>query len=392
LLVVAGVRAAHRLAVALQVLLIVAVMQMPLLLPMRERFLLDGYGSPAWLDTGSAWLPPLWFLSLYQHLAGSPYHGAMALTTAAAALGVALPLLALVSYAASYPRLTRLAVEGRATPRVRRKGRGRGLLQSVSLTLARVHCGAAVCAFTLRTFSRSRQHRLVLAVWIGVALALTISAALPMIVRRGWSSLAEPSAAALVGPLIFAALILVGMRSLFAIPAEIKASWLFRLHEPRDTAGALEGAEAALLIGGVGGPAVLAFTTGTLLWGVSIGIAHALFCSALALVLAQFIALGLDRVPFTVPYVPGTGRIGKLWPVYLTAFSFFTYTMAALEAYLLGNASAFVRTLGVILLITLMLVVVRRRAARRLPGLRFEPDDQGLVVVSLQADRTPRTS
>jgi hypothetical protein len=357
----------------------------------RERFLLDASGSPAWLDTGSAWLPPLWFLSLYQHLAGSPYHGAMALTTVAAALGVALPLLALLSYAASYPRLTRLAVEGRPAPRFRRRGRGR-LLPSLSMTFGRARCGAAVCAFTLRTLSRSRQHRLVLAVWIGVALALTISAALPMIVRRGWSSLADPSAAALVGPLIFAALIQVGMRSLFAIPTEIRASWLFRLHEPRDTAGALEGAEAALLICGVGVPAALAFATGTLLWGFSIGFAHALFCAALALVLAQFLAIGLDCVPFTVPYVPGTGRIGKLWPVYLTAFSFFTYTMAALEAYLLDHASVFVRALGVILLITLALIVVRRRAARRLPGLRFEPDDQGLVVVSLQADRTPGPS
>jgi len=391
LLAFAGARTAHRLAVALQILLIVAVMQMPLLLPVHSRFVLDAAGTPGWLSTGSEWLPPLWFLSLYQHLIGSPYTGASALAVLAATLGVALPILAVTAYAASYRRLTRLAMEGRPAAKRFTRQQPRAI-ERLSLALARSREGAAVCAFTLRTLSRSRQHRLVLAVWIGVALALTISAALPTIVRYGWDRLAEPTPAVLVGPLIFAALIQVGMRSLFAIPVEIRATWIFRLHEPRDVTLPLEGAAAALVLWGVGVPALLAFFSGWLLWGFGVALAHAIFCAALAALLAQFLVTGFDRVPFTVAYVPGTARIGNLWPLYLTAFSIFTYAMAALEAYLLRDGSAFVRTLAVVLLITLALFGVRRRAARRLPGLRFEPDDQGLVVVSLQADRTPRAS
>ena len=393
LLIVSGARLAHRLAVALQVLLIVAVMQMPLLLPSADRYSLDSAGAPLWLSTEVAWLlPPLWFLSLYQAVVGLPYAGATGLVILAAALGFGLPVLALGAYAGSYRRLTRLAVEGRPVSRLNLPWSGRRVIDRLSSALAGSREGAAVCAFTLRTLSRSRQHRLVLAVWMGLALALTISAALPVLVRFGWARLAEPSGATLVGPLIFAALIQAGMRTLFAIPVEIRARWIFLLHEPRAVASVLEGATAALLVAGVGAPAALAFGMGWVLWGATTGLAHATFVAALALLLAQLFGLGLDRVPFTVPYMPGTAKIGKLWPLYLTLFSVFTYAMAELEAFALQHATVYLRTVGVVVGLALMLLAVRRRRAHRLPGLRFEPDDDGPTVMSLQADRTPGAS
>lgn len=385
LLIVAGARMAQRLAVAMQIALIVAVMQMPLLLPVAERYALDTNGGPLWLATGSAWLPPLWFLALYQWLIGAPYSGSSSLVAAAAILGAALPLLALSVYAASFRRLTRLAIEGRPTSAVRLAWRDWHLLDRVSRLLARSGEGAGVCGFTLRTLSRNRQHRLVLAVWIGVALALTLSAALPLVVRFGWARLAEPSPATLVGPLIFAALIQAGMRTLFAIPAEIRARWIFVLHEPRVAAPALEGATAALLVAGVGAPAVLAFAMGWALWGPAIGLGHSAFVAALALLLTQIFGLGLDRLPFTVPYMPGTAKIGKLWPLYLTLFSLFTYAMAEVEAYALLHWTVLLRIIAVVMGLALMVCLARRRNANRLPGLRFEPDDEGPTVLSLRA-------
>jgi hypothetical protein len=258
------------------------------------------------------------------------------------------------------------------------------LVGGLSAPLTRTPEGTAVCAFTLRTLARSRQHRMVLAVWVGVAVALTISAALPVLVRFGWSALDRPREALLVGPLLLAALVQTGMRSLFAIPAEIRANWAIRLREPWRLAPTLSGAAAALIIAGVLPAALLAFATGTWLWGARIGAMHAAYSGVMALILVQVLMRGLDKIPFTCTYSPGKARIGKLWPLYLTLFSMFTYTTANLETELLRRPGAFFVTLTLMAGLAGLLWRLRLRRSRELNGLCFESEpDDALTVLSL---------
>ena len=96
LLNLTGPSAAHRVAVALQIVLIVTVLQMPLVLPAMRNFVLTADGTPLWAAmTSAALLPPLWFLSLFQALIGHPYTGTHHLVWLAAALGALTPHLAL---------------------------------------------------------------------------------------------------------------------------------------------------------------------------------------------------------------------------------------------------------------------------------------------------------
>ena len=383
LLNLTGPSAAHRVAVALQIVLIVTVLQMPLVLPAMRNFVLTADGTPLWAAmTSAALLPPLWFLSLFQALIGHPYTGTHHLVWLAASLGALTPLLALGFYAASYRRLTRLAIEGQPVPRRRRPPVVGRLVTAASRTFTIVPSAAAVCAFTIRTLVRSRQHRMLIAVWIGVALALSISAALPMIVRFGLVVFDRPRSALLAGPLIFAALIQTGMRSLFAIPVEIKANWTFRLREPLRLPHALSGAAAALIVCGVIPPVLMAILTGSALWGVELGLKHAVFCGVLATGLAQFLMRGVDRVPFTCTYTPGTAHIGKLWPLYLTLFSIFTYGMASLEEELLRHPQAYLAAIITFAVGATLLWFLRIREARQLVNLRFESEPaNGLTLV-----------
>lgn len=375
LLNMAGPVAAHRLAVVLQIVLIVTVLQMPMVLPPGSSFVLDANGTPGWAQTISASaLPPLWFLSLYQGLIGGAYPGTMHLAWLAAGLGTLAPLLAIAFYAASYRRLTRLAIEGRPVPRSLRLPLSSRLVTAATRVFTSASAAAAVCAFTIRTLGRSRQHRMLLAVWIGVALALTISASVQIVVRLGWSAFAEPRASLLAGPLIFAALIQTGMRSLFAIPVEFKANWTFRLREPVRLAPALSGAAASLIICGVIPPAVVAFVYATALWGMATGVMHAIFCAVLGIGLVQLLMRGADKLPFTCTYTPGTAQIGKLWPLYLTAFSLFSYSMADLESTLLRNPRSFAVAVAVFAVIALVLWILRVRDAKLLPHLRFDEE------------------
>ena len=387
LMSIAGPAAAHRLAVVLQMTIIIAVLQMPMILPAGTAFALDASGSPLWVSTRSAQLlPPLWFLALHESLVGTGYPAAAHLARVAGLLGIGTPLLALGFYAASYRRLTRLAIEGRPAPPRRRVLWTERALGSLSALLTAAGEGAAVCAFTLRTLVRSRQHRMLLAVWIGVAIALTISAALPVLVRFGWSALARPHGALLVGPLIFAALVQTGMRSLFAIPIEIRANWAIRMAETPRRATTLDGASAALVIFGVLPAAALALVSGTWLWTAKVGLLHALFSGLVALMFSQVLMFGVDRIPFTCTYSPGSARIGTLWPLYLTIFGTVTYGVAAAEsALLLSSGPGLMKALVFLVLMSATLRWIRIRRTQQLPGLCFEAQPETMTEVTLRA-------
>jgi hypothetical protein len=348
---------------------------MPLLLPGRDLFIVTGGGPPAWTHTPAAWaLPPLWFLSLYELIATGDYEATRGAAYATAATIVAVPIAALAFYAASYKRLTRLAIEGRPSA-ARRPRLGIARVQRMVVwAVARVPVRAAVCLFTLRTLARSRQHRMLIAIWIGLAAACIISGALPFFVRHGWAALDRPLPVILVAPLILAALTQAGMRSLFAVPTEIKANWVFRLNEPKNLPDAIGGAAASLVVAGVLPSVLLAFVSAWWLWGVAIGVKHALFCGVLATLLAQFLTRTIDKIPFTCTYLPGKGNLAKLWPAYLTAFSLYTYSMSSLEANLLESPMAYVWVTSSLTLVAGAAAWSRYRNAQQLVGLRFEEE------------------
>ena len=388
LMSIVGPSLAHRLAVVLQMAIIITVLQMPMVMPAGASFSLDASGSPQWASSVSAYLlPPLWFLSLHEAIVGAGYPATAQFARTAAFLGAGTPLLALGFYAASYRRLTRLSIEGRPLPPRRRVPWITRVFGSPVRFIAPAAEATAVCGFTLRTLARSRQHRMLLAVWVGVAVALTISAALPVLLRFGWTALEQPRQALLVGPFIFAALVQTGIRSLLAIPVEIRANWAVRMAETPRLAATLDGVSAALIICGVLPAAALALLTGSWLWGLKIGLLHALFSGVVGILFSQVLMFGVDRIPFTCTYSPGGAKIGKFWPLYLTIFGTVTYGMAAAEAEMLRHPGpGMLKAILLTIAVSAALRWIRLRRARDLPGLCFEaqPDD-AVTEVTLRA-------
>jgi hypothetical protein len=339
-----GAAVAQRLAVLLQIAMLVGVLQMPLLLP-----LVSMPQVPAWA--------PL--------------------------IGVATCATALALYGASYRRMTRLALEGTGASTARRPALH--LLVPLAARLTALSPAArGVCAFTLRTVARSRRHRMLLAGWLGLACAIVASGILPVLLRDGWRAFDRPGPGVLAAPLVFIALTLVAMRMLFAIPSEVRANWSVRSRPPLPVRHAVDGAAAALVVCVI--PFILlAWISATALWGARVGVIHATFCAALGILLAQVLPIGLDKVPFTCTYVPGRARFVKLWPVYLTAFSFYTYTMASLEAALLRHGGIY-KALAVLTALAAGAAYVRHRRASEIQDLRFEEQsDEALTVLAMHS-------
>ena len=55
------------------------------------------------------------------------------------------------------------------------------------------------------------------------------------------------------------------------------------------------------------------------------------------MLLVEILMMGLDKLPFTCTYFPGKSRIGTLWPLYLTGFVTYSYTVAAWEERFFGQ-------------------------------------------------------
>jgi hypothetical protein len=378
-----GPNVAQRAAVTVQVLLVILLLQMPMLLPPGSSYALQADGAPAWRDIGPVVVsPPFWFLSLFDCIAGYGC-GAMApLPQVAAGLGIGTPLAALGLYAASYRRLTRLAIEGRPLSSGSAWSAFRAGISWLAEGSARTPAAVAVCGFTLRTLIRSRQHRMLLAGWIGLALALILSSMVSLFVRSGIHAFDHPRTEPLAAPLILSVLVLAGIRMVMALPTEVKANWAFKLRQPRDLAHALDGAAAAFVVAGVLPAMLLGWVSATWLWGPLVGLQHALFVGVLGFMVVQLLMRGVDKIPFTCTYYPGRAKFTKFWPAYLTAFTTLTYTAASLEAAVLSSLRGYVVLVAVVGGMAVALRWSRRREAGGLPALRFEeePAEQMTVV------------
>jgi hypothetical protein len=376
---IGGRRAADRLSLVMQVLFVLALLQMILFLPRVAAAL------PTDLDSGLArMLPSVWFLGLYDVLGGKPAAGAPVLAATAvvattAAVGTSIGL-----FLTTHARLMRRALESKDVAR-----RGQFMTRAaaaITRALCRTTAARATFEMTLRTMARSRSHRLLMSAYVGVALAFIASGIVPLFLRRGWASFDTPSLEALAAPLMLSFFTLVGMRVAIAIPVEPRASWAVRIAEPPDRVSLVSGARAAMILVGVGPSVVLAFVSAMFFWGVVPAALHTFVCLALGLLLTEILLIGFIKIPFACTYLPGKSKIGTLWPLYVSGFITYTLSPATFELALLRRPLAMPLIVFTTLTIgtSVLLAVIRRRRLRALPGLIYQEEDPASLFRGFQ--------
>jgi hypothetical protein len=372
LLNVAGRRLAERLSVALQAIFIIVLLQMIFFLPRMGAFVRKDFGTES--ASYLALLPSVWFLGLYDVLGGRPMAGSgslalIAVVATALAVGAATGLLI-----ATHKRLMRRALEGRDSA-----GRSSQLLtpllQRVSDLRWRRPVERAAFEFTLRTLVRSRTHAMLMALYVGVAMALVVSGLIPVALREGLAGFSRPDVGLLAGPLVLAFFTLVGLRVVVAIPVEPKANWIVRLLEPADRVAVSTGTRNAFLIAGALPPALLAAAGAAMLWGPWPAVVHGTVCAGMGWLLGEALLVGLGKLPFTSTYYPGRGRLRTRWPLYLVIFTNFCFTTASLELVFLRSPRHLALFVALAAAAIGIVRTIRVHRARALPGLTFEDDD-----------------
>jgi hypothetical protein len=244
-------------------------------------------------------LPPVWFLSLCEtvrHAAAPVYQrlGMLALLALAGTI-----VLAGVAYALSYRRCFLSipeTVEGSASRR--------GLLLPVLLRMANrwylpTPARRACFAFVTRTLTRSEKHFTALGAFVGMGLLLCAQT-LVTATHDGTEMGGQiPAPAFLSVPLILVYCLVVGLRFIFEIPADLRANWIFKM---QIDAGAGESvALGRALAWTILAPLLIvacvpAYAYG---WGWLVALLHLGYVGLMTWLLVETMFVRLRKIPFT---------------------------------------------------------------------------------------------
>jgi predicted permease len=249
-----------------------------------------------------AWAPPVWFLGLHEKMGGArdPFVLAMAARAVRAAAGsVGFAMLMYATASARYRRLLLESGEGLAPRRMAERRFPRWL--------ARNPRQEAILQFVAAVLSRSRVHRLVLMGYAGAGLAIMVNAVLLAKLEKPLDFMV------LYWPMGLSFVALAGVRHAFAMPAEWKANWLFRLTESqgrRDWMSAVERFVVCCVIGPIHAVSLMVSMASL---GPAVALRMTVLQILVALIVFEFLFYSWQQLPFACSYAPGkTSLIAQL--------------------------------------------------------------------------------
>ena len=274
--------------------LLVSVYFLQPMLAMPEA-LIDVQGSGL-----ASWSPSYWFLGLFQQLNGSP---ALAPLAARAWIGLTIALSGTAGgYALSYFRSLRKIVE---EPDILPGSRGVTWLPRFGASLQ-----TAVVQFSIRTLLRSRQHRVILAFYLGIGFAVTVFLLRSPVAQEISKKTANDPWHQASMPLLAASIIMmgfcvVGMRAVFSLPLDLPANWIFRILPIRAGSACLSACRRSLWILGVAPVWVVSAIALLSSWPWREATEHLVILGLLGVTLAEFCLQGNQKLPFTCSWLPG---------------------------------------------------------------------------------------
>jgi hypothetical protein len=377
--VVFGQRLARRMSAAVQLLatlgFVVALLMLSFIVS-HTAVLKQGAAATGGLA------PQLWFLGIYQCIAGQgdadwallAMRGWWALV-ASTAVGVGASLIA-------YRRVLGTTLE------TVQGGGGRSVIAPLVAAVGRViawhPAERGFYAFTVQTILRSPWHRVVLAVFFGGALALSmVTLDLATYARDGVRRMPMLVSHALAMQFVILAIVIAGVRTAASAPAELRAVWVLRMLEGDDSHRWMAGFRKAvfvILIVPVVALMALAMAVqydGRTAWTLglaALGVAGVTF---------EVAFLGFGRVPFACPIAGESGDPSIRGPLTVALFTVLVVPIAQLVTIALRSGTGAAIALAVLLGLLAVLRWRSRVAIARGGGLSFEPEDQTTQALGL---------
>jgi hypothetical protein len=275
-------------------------------------------------------IPPLWFLGLYEHLAlgNLAPAGAQSLATIGLCATVSALALALIAYPLAWSRQQRRALEGAS----QKRSRGNMLLTNLlHRTLLAKPQERAVFHFIGHTLRRNSRYQVYLAIYSGVGLALASASIVTLRLTSAHTlqlALSNLGLHAVLPLLLF--WLAVGLRVAFAFPIDMAARWVFPINLLQADAHAKATRIWVTLCCSLLTCCVLVFLF-ALHWSAGSLALQAIWGAVLSLLLADIFFFNGSRIPFTQPRLPARASLPITLVLYAAAFPVFVLLTVHLE-------------------------------------------------------------
>lgn len=324
------------------------------------------------------WLAPYWFLGLHSEVSGIfayEGHAGMAPLARRAVVGLASAIVvACGAFLLSYLRTLRKIVE---EPDVAPKWRG-----GISLPRFGAQPQTALAQFVIRTLVRSPRHRTILAFYVGGGLAVTavyLGGAKAML-HLAWIDLVRRADFPM---LVASALMLcaawLGTRTVFALPVDLRANWLFRIPPEPGSAATISAVRRALFVLAVLPIWLISAALLLAFWPLQLAVSHLLVLALLGSILVDVSLNGFRKIPFTCSYLPGKTKVHLVFWFGIIPLVIVIHKAAQVEFQAMQSPLSFWAMASILAGAALAVrIMTNRSASRNEPSIEFEqaPSDE----------------
>jgi hypothetical protein len=250
-------------------------------------------------DSILRFLPSVWFLSLCEAVrhAGLPVFQRLGIVGLIALVGAV--ILAFATYAISVRRCFLSIPETVDRTASKRTFLLPFLLQVANRFYLPTAASRACYAFVLQTLTRSEKHFTSLGAFAGLGLLLSAEALLTSTPHGAEANARIPGPGLLSIPLVFVYCLVVGLRLVFEIPADLRANWIFKLQiDPGKAETVRLGRSLAWTILA---PCLFLIYLPVCVyeWGWPVAALHIAFATVMTALLVETMMGGLHKIPFT---------------------------------------------------------------------------------------------
>jgi hypothetical protein len=317
------------------------------------------------------WLPSYWFLGLFQQLNGS-MHSALAPLARRAWIGLSVSgfgagIAMLLSYTRMLPKIIEQPdiLPGARTARWKPK-----LGQSLH---------GAIVLFSLRTLLRSRQHRTILSLYVGVGLAIVLG-----FLQTGFVGATEAAGGIrvvyLLASILTMILTVLAIRVVASIPISLRANWIMRVTQVRPAAPYAGAVRLSWLLLAVV-PVLLALAAPLFLaYPYPLVLRHLATMLALGALVVEICLVSFPKISFTCSYMPGKANLHLAFWACLLFFIRWLKDGADIEGRMLqtpGNTALMILVLASLAGIVRLVTHLRTNPTHE---LLFEEEEQAELV------------